>query len=153
MKKKSVVIIVSCVLVLIVSILGNKIINKNRVINFQSKFIAYISIETDAIYDKLNGIMSDKEYVDKERDLLSKFKKLEKSAPKELKESYKEFLKAYNYNVTNYGQVDNSKINEQNDKAGIVISKINEINEKYNVDIEKRNNKIDSYIEEINKSK
>lgn len=148
-KNKTLMMGLSIALVIVLSIFGVKSLNKSKVINFQSKFLAYLSLETDVLYDRINGIIDDKEYVYKQRESLSNYKKLEVSAPSEVREIYKDFLEVYEYNVTNYAEMNSDKLDEQNNKASDLIDKINEMNEKYNINIEKRNSKVNNYIEKI----
>lgn len=150
-KNKTLIIVLSIALVILLSIFGIKSLNKSKIINFQSKFLAYLSLETDVLYDRINGIIDDKEYVYKQRESLSNYKKLEGSAPSEVREIYKDFLEVYEYNVTNYAEMNSDKLDEQNNKASDLIDKINEMNEKYNINIEKRNSKVNNYIEKIKK--
>lgn len=123
--------------------------NKNNVVEFEAKFIACMEVETDILYDNINGLLTEKEYVDEMRKSYSNYASIKKEAFNEVDEEYKEYLKVLEYNTNNYATITKEDKDKENKLASSIIEVFNEVNKEKNIDIEERNEKIKDYIIEF----
>lgn len=147
--KSNLIGLIGILVIGIITFLGFNQYKKVNIENFQAKFLACMELELDTLYDKINGISSQKEYVDEMRVHLQNYKDIKKGMPSDFKKEYEEFLEVMNSNIVNYADVNMDTQNEEVLKKSNLIDKFNEVNEKRNINIDNRNKKVDKYIEKF----
>lgn len=152
MRKKIIKLIVTgAVIVASLSLSGcsNK---QENIVDFQAKFLACMEVELDGLYDKINGLITDKEYVDIRRENYADYSSIKEEAFNEVKDVYEEYLDVLSVNINNYADITKDEKEKETELKGKIINVFNEINEKNDIDIELRNKKVNDYIIEFRKN-
>lgn len=147
--KSNLIGVIGILVIVLITFLGFNQYKKVNIEKFEAKFIACMELELDTLYDKINGIISQKEYVDEMRVNLQNYKDIKKGMPSDFKKEYEEFLEVLNSNVVNYADVNKADREEEDLKRGNLIDKFNKVNEKRNINIDNRNKKVEKYIKEF----
>lgn len=147
--KSNLIGVIGILVIVLITFLGFNQYKKVNIEKFEAKFLACMELELDTLYDKINGIISQKEYVDEMRVNLQNYKDIKKGMPSDFKKEYEEFLEVLNSNVVNYADVNKVDREEEDLKRGNLIDKFNKVNEKRNINIDNRNKKVEKYIKEF----
>lgn len=153
MIKKSVrKVLVGIVIATVLTTVGCSNVNSvSNIIDFEAKFIACKEIELNGLYDKINGMLTEKEYVDIRRADYENYKKIKADAFDEVKDLYEEFLDIMGKNVTNYASVSIEDKQKEIELGQEIIKMLGQINEEKNIDMEVVSQKTDGYIEQFKK--
>lgn len=152
MRKKIIKLIVTGAVIVASLSLSGCSSKQENIVDFQAKFIACMEVELDGLYDKINGLVTDKEYVDIRRENYADYSSIKEEAFNEVKDVYEEYLDVLSVNINNYADITKDEKEKETELKGKIINVFNEINKKNDIDIELRNKKVNDYIIEFRKN-